>query len=68
MSVEPISYSLKGAAEATGLSPKTLERAIKNKRLPAGKSTIDEDGNPSGVWVIRADDLRAFVDELVEAS
>lgn len=64
---EPISYNLRGAAEATGLSPSTLERAIKAGRLRAKKSGKDEDGNPIGSYVITADELRSYVKSLVDA-
>ncbi|MFT3871576.1 MAG: hypothetical protein QM714_02850 [Nocardioides sp.] len=63
----PISYSLAGAALATGLSKATLDRAIKAGHLQAKKSSIDEDGNPVGSWVITADALRAYVDGLPDA-
>jgi hypothetical protein len=63
----PISYSLKGAAAATGLSPSTLERAIKAGRLRAKKSSEDADGNPVGTWVILASALKSYVDGLVDA-
>lgn len=63
----PISYSLKGAAAATGLSSSALERAIKAGHLRAKKSATDPDGNPAGVWVIPATSLQAFIDGLVDA-
>lgn len=63
----PISYSMAGAVEASGLSKSTLERAIKAGRLKAKKSDVDEDGNPTGVWVITRVALEAFVDGLVDA-
>lgn len=62
-----ISYSLKGAAAATGLSSNTLERAIRTGHLRAKKSSTDEDGNPTGVWVIPAESLKAYVDAMVDA-
>lgn len=63
----PISYSLPGAVAATGLSRSTLERAIREGTLRAKKSSKDADGNPKGVWVIKADALAAYVDGLVDA-
>ncbi|WP_436699920.1 hypothetical protein [Nocardioides sp. BYT-33-1] len=63
----PLSYSMAGAVAATGLSKSTLERAIKAGRLRAKKSDQDEDGNPTGVWVITHEALMAFVDGLVDA-
>lgn len=64
---EPISYSLVGASAATGLSKSTLERAIHEGKLRAKKSSQDEKGNPTGVWVIPADSLKSYVDGLVDA-
>lgn len=63
----PISYSLKGAAAATGLSTSALDRAIKAGHLRAKKSSQDEEGNPTGVWVILATALQSYVDGLVDA-
>lgn len=62
-----LSYSLAGAVAATGLSRSTLERAIRSGRLRAKKSDTDEDGNPTGVWVIPAKSLRDYIDGLVDA-
>jgi len=62
-----ISYAIKGAVDATGLSATYLTRAINDGRLPATKSGKDSDGNPSGKWIILASDLEAFVKGLVEA-
>lgn len=67
MTTPPISYNLKGAVAASGLSASTLERAIKAGHLRAKKSGKDEDGNPTGVWVIAADSLKAYIDGLVDA-
>lgn len=64
----PISYSMAGAVEATGLSKSTLERAIRTGRLKAKKSSFDDDGNPTGSWVIPASALAEFIDGLVDAS
>lgn len=63
----PISYSLKGAAAATGLSPSAIERAIRSGHLRAKKSSKDADGNPTGVWVIPAASLQSYIDGLVDA-
>lgn len=63
----PISYSLPGAVEATGLSRTTLMRAIGSGKLRAKKSGEDGDGNPVGHWVIPAAALQAFIDGLVDA-
>lgn len=63
----PISYSMSGAVSASGLSRSTLERAIRAGVLRAHKSDRDADGNPCGVWVIKADSLRSYIDSLPEA-
>lgn len=63
----PIAYSLATAAEATGLSRSHLERAIRTGHLRAKRTTVDADGKPAGKWVIKAEALTAYVDELVDA-
>ena len=63
----PISYDLKGAAEVTGLSQSYFKRAIEEGELKAKRSGVDADGNPVGKYVIKATDLKAFVDGLVDA-
>lgn len=67
MSTDPLAYSMAGAVEASGMSKSALERAIRDGRLKAKKSSVDEDGNPVGVWVIKRDALEAFIDGLVDA-
>lgn len=64
---QAISYSLKGAAAATGLSTSALDRAIRKGHLRAKKSSQDEDGNPTGVWIITASALQSYIDGLVDA-
>jgi len=56
-----ISYSIKGAVDATGLSASYIKRAIDSGELVAMKSGKDSDGNPSGKWLILAADLETFV-------
>lgn len=63
----PLSYSMPGAVAATGLSRSALERAIRTGALRAKKSSTDDDGNPTGVWVIPADSLKSFIDGLIDA-
>lgn len=64
----PIAYKLADAAAATGLSGKTLLRAINAGHLPA-KRTGKPDANdkPTGVYLIKAVDLMAFIDGLEAA-
>lgn len=63
----PISYSITGAASATGLSRSYLNRAICAGRLRAKKSGIDADGQPVGNWVITAASLSDFIEGLADA-
>jgi hypothetical protein len=63
----PLAYSLTGAVTATGMSRATLERAIRAGRLRAKKSSQDENGEPTGSWVIPAASLQAYIDGLVDA-
>ena len=63
-----ISYKLADAATATGLSGKTLLRAINAGNLPAKRTgKPDADGKATGVYLIKADDLMAFIDGLEAA-
>lgn len=63
----PLAYSMKGAVEASGLSRSYLDRAIKAGQLKAKRSSTDGRGEPTGNYVIRAADLQAFIDGLVDA-
>lgn len=62
-----LAYSIAGAVVATGLSKSHLEREIRAGRLKAKKSGRDEDGEPTGKYVILAGDLEAYLSELVDA-
>jgi hypothetical protein len=64
---EPLSYTYKTAADATGLSKQTIERAVKSRALPAKRSSTASDGEPTGVVVILHDDLTAWLKGLVDA-
>lgn len=63
----PISYDLKGAAQVTGLSQSHLKRVIGEGLLKAKRSSGKGDGTLAGKYVIRAADLQAYVDGLVDA-
>jgi len=65
--MRPISYSLKTAAEATGLSESHLKRVIGDGLLRAKRTSIDGGDNPRGKYLILAADLEAYVGELVDA-
>lgn len=62
----PISYSIRTAAEATGLSQSHLKRVIGEGLLKAKRSS-ERDGEPVGKYVILARDLEAYIGELVDA-
>jgi excisionase family DNA binding protein len=51
---ERLSYRVHEAAEATGLSTRTIWRLIASAELPARKA--------NGTTLIRAEDLKAYVD------
>jgi hypothetical protein len=63
----PISYSLKTAAAATGLSETYLKARIGDGTLKAKRSGENGDGEPAGKYVILARHLEAFIAELVDA-
>lgn len=64
-----LAYSVPTAAKATGLSTQHLRDAIHAGQLRARWSGgIDADtGKGLGKYVIRAEDLQAYLDSLVEA-
>ena len=62
----PLSYSMKGAVDATGLSKSYLDRAIRSGKLKAKRSGGTE-SDPAGNYVILAADLEAFLAGLVDA-
>lgn len=64
---EPLSYTLRTAALATGLSKTHLVTAINAGKLRAKRSGEDDEGNPAGLYVIPADALQAYIDGLVDA-
>lgn len=63
----PLSYTISTAAAATGLSTKTISRAIKSGALPAKRSSRADDGEPTGSYLILADSLTAWLDSLPDA-
>lgn len=63
----PLSFSIVGAAAATGLSRSYLDRAIKSGDLPAKKSSRNDDGQPTGKWLILTRDLESFLERLADA-
>jgi hypothetical protein len=63
----PLAYSVATACAATSLSKSQLDRAIRAGLLKARKSSTTEDGEPTGKYVILADDLEAYLASLPEA-
>lgn len=68
----PLAYSIATAVEATALSRSHLNEAIargdlKARKSSKGKKGSDNEGEPTGKWVILADDLRAYLEKLPEA-
>lgn len=59
-----LSYSMKGAVEATGLSEATLDRAIRSGALRTKRSSVNADGDPVGARVILASQLAAWLESL----
>lgn len=59
----PLSYSVAGAAAATGLSASQIKRLIATGDLKAKGSEIRSDGRVSK-YVILAPDLKAYLDQL----
>lgn len=63
----PLSYSLSGAAAASGMSKSYIEKAIRTGRLRAKRSSTDDEGKPVGNYVILHSSLEAFLAELADA-
>lgn len=64
----PISYNMAGAVSASGMSRSALDRAIRAGKLKAKRTSEDEEtGKGVGSFVIKAADLEAFIDSLVDA-
>jgi len=63
----PLSYTTTSAAAATGLSAKTISRAIKARKLRAKRSSVTEDGEPTGSYLILHDELMAWLQSLEDA-
>lgn len=62
-----LAYTIRTAADATGLSQQTIMRAIKSGALRAKRSSVTEDGEPAGSYVILAPSLEAWLEGLVDA-
>lgn len=62
-----LAFTREEAATACGVSLRTIIRAINTGALKAKRSSRDDDGNPTGKYLILADDLRAWLDSLEAA-
>ena len=62
-----LAYSKAGAAESSGVSVQTINRAIKSGRLRAKRTSETKDGEPTGRVLIRAADLASWLDGLIDA-
>jgi hypothetical protein len=67
MTTTPLAYSKAGAAEAAGVSTKTLERAIKSGELRAKYSGVTDDGEAAGRIIILASALEAWLESRPDA-
>lgn len=66
--VQKISYNMAEAVAATGLSAKKIQRAIAKGDLAARKSgEVGPDGKATGVYVIQAKALEAWIDGMAVA-
>ena len=61
-----LAYSIKEAVEASGLSATHLDTAIRSGQLKARRTTLRENGAVAGKRLIRAADLRSYLDALPE--
>lgn len=61
-----LAYSIRTAAESTGLSKTHLIDAIKAGELKTRRSSVDGSGEPQGKYVILAGDLQKYLAALPE--
>lgn len=61
-----LSFSVREAAEATGLSASSIDRAIRAGELRVRRTKKDKDDKVAGSRLILADDLRAYLQSLPE--
>jgi hypothetical protein len=65
--IVPRAYSITGAIAATGLSKSHLMCAIRTGELKVKKSSRDEQGEPTGKFVILAAELDRYLEGLPDA-
>lgn len=63
----PISYNVRGAVAASGLSESRLKKAIADGELRVKKSGKTEDGEPAGTRIILHSELVKFLEGLADA-
>ena len=62
-----LAYTRDQAAEACGVSPKTIARAIAAGKLRAKRTAVTDDGDPTGKYLILEADLLAWLEGLAAA-
>lgn len=65
--MQPVAYSVATAAQATGLSQTRIKAAIHSGALRSKRSSVNEDGEPCGKYVIPRQELERFVESLEDA-
>lgn len=63
----PIAYSIRGAAEALGVSESHIDRLVRAGKIRAKFTAEDADGNPAGKRIILAAELQRYAEGLVDA-
>lgn len=63
----PLAYSIRGAAEAMGVSESHVDRLVRAGRLRAKYTGTDGDGNPVGKRLILASELERYLSGLEDA-
>lgn len=62
-----LAYTRDQAAEACGVSESTIKRAIASGHLRAKRTAVDDNGDPTGKYLILAADLTAWLEGLSAA-
>jgi hypothetical protein len=65
--MNPIAVSIPAAAEATGVSEKTIRAAINAGHLKAKRQSRNGAGEGVGKYLVKVTDLETWVDGLVDA-
>lgn len=65
---DPMFFGREEAARRAGVSLDTIRRAINSGALHAKRTSVNEDGEPSGKYLISDKGLRDWFDGLADAS